>query len=159
MLGIWRECTPTKTQHRFLNCGKSQLKNFDTPLTLYLLCKVALNSLSSFGCQNEELGSIYPKIGRICQRFSGVIDRKSSVFRQQWLTSASTTQHAKILMPLQNMSKKLKESKFWQLVMAACLDRTKSSFIQKIQNMDLLCDILKMSIWPVKCERHWSRDW
>lgn len=106
MLGIQIECTPTKTYHRFLNCGKSQLKYFNMFLILYLLCKVALNSLSSFGCQNEELGSIYPKIGRICQRFSGVIDRKSSVFRQQWLTSASTTRHAKILMPLQNMSNK-----------------------------------------------------
>lgn len=46
------------------------------------LYKVVLISLSSFGCQNEELGSIYPKIGRVCQRFSSVNDGKSSVFRQ-----------------------------------------------------------------------------
>lgn len=144
MLGIWSEWTQPKPTIDFLTVEKVSKKNFDTLFILYVLCTVALNSLSSFGCQNEELGSIYPKIGRICQRFSGVIDRKSSVFRQQWLTSASTTWHAKILMPLQNMS----NEKGVQVLSAynGSLHMTKSGFIQKIQNMDLLCEILKMSV-------------
>lgn len=119
MLLIWGDSKMTKTYHTFLKCRKSQLRKSDMLAILGILCKIVLISLSSSGCQNEKLGSVYPKTGRVCQRFSSIIDGKSSVFRQHCLKLASTPQHAKILMPLQNMSKESGPSSGslrWQLV-------------------------------------------
>lgn len=139
----------TKIYHIFLKCRKRQLRKSDTLAILGVLCKIVLISLSSSSCQNEKLGSIYPKTGRVCQRFSSIIDGKSSVFRQQCLKLASTPQHAKILMPLQNMSKESGPSS--GSLQCSLFGYDQSSFIQ-IQNTDSLHKWLKLGVWPVTCK-------